>query len=72
MYVGFIIEGPEGGKWDWDWPKIWAGKWDFCTGNGTQNIMWEWEFCFNPLSKKDFLEWSSNKNQIIALWSFIR
>ena len=28
--------------------------WDFCTGNGTQNIKWEWEFCFNPLSKKDF------------------
>ena len=28
--------------------------WDFCTGNGTQNIKWEWEFCFNPQSKKDF------------------
>ena len=56
-----LLEGPEGVKWDWDWPKIWAGKWglihwdwDFCTGNGTQNIKWEWEFCFNPLSKKDF------------------
>ena len=54
-------EGPEGVKRDWDWPKIWVGKWDlihwdwdFCTGNGTQNIKWEWEFCFNPLSKKDF------------------
>ena len=54
-------EGPEGVKWDWDWLKIWVGKWDlihwdwdFCTGNGTQNIKWEWEFCFNPLSKKDF------------------
>ena len=38
-------EGPEGVKWDWDWPKIWVGKWDlihwdwdFCAGNGTQNI----------------------------------
>ena len=55
------IEGPEGVKWDWDWPKTWVGKWDliywdwdFCTGNGTQNIKWEWEFCFNPLSKKSF------------------
>ena len=56
------LEGPDQGvKWDWDWPKIWVGKWDlihwdwdFCTGNGTQNIKWEWEFCFNPLSKKDF------------------
>ena len=54
-------EGPEGVTWDWDRPKIWVGKWDlihwdwdFCTGNGTQNINWEWEFCFNPLSKKDF------------------
>ena len=44
-----FIEGPEGVKWDWDWPKIWVGKWnliywdwDFCTGNGTQNIKWEW------------------------------
>ena len=36
-------------KWDlihWDW--------DFCAGNGTQNIKWEWEFCLNPLSKKYF------------------
>ena len=35
------------GKWDliyWDW--------DFWTGNGAQNIKWEWEFCFNSLSKK--------------------
>lgn len=58
-----FIEDPEGVKWDWDWPKIWVVKWDlihwdgdFCTGNGTQNIKWEQEFCFNPLSKKDFLE----------------
>ena len=43
-------EGPEGVKWDWDWPKIWVGKWDlihwdwnFCNGNGTQNIKWELE-----------------------------
>ena len=61
LLIRFSIEGPEGVKWDWDWPKIWVGKWDlihwdwdFCTGNGTQNIKWEWEFCFNPLSKKDF------------------
>jgi len=40
-----LTEGPEGVKWDWDWPKIWVGKgglihweWDFCTGNGSQNI----------------------------------
>ena len=53
-------EGPEGVKWEWDWPKIWVGKWDlihwdwdFRTGNGTQNTKWEWEFCFNPLSKRD-------------------
>ena len=58
-------EGPEGVRWEWDWPKIWVGKldlihwdlinwdWDFRTGNGTQNIKWEWEFCFNPLSKRD-------------------
>ena len=51
----------KGVKWDWDWPKIWVGKWDlihwdwdFCTGNGTQNIKWEWEFCFNPLNEKYF------------------
>ena len=57
------MEGPEGVTLDWDWPKIWVGKWDlihwdwdFCTGNGTQNIKWEWEFCFDPLSKKEFLE----------------
>ena len=56
-----LLDGPEGVKWEWNWPKIWVGKWDlihwdwdFCTGNGTQNIKWEWEFCFNPLSKKDF------------------
>ena len=56
-----FYEGPEGVKWDWDWPKIWVGKWDlihgdwdFCTGNWTQNIKWKWEFCFNPLSKNDF------------------
>ena len=56
-----LEESPEGVNLDWDWPKIWVGKWDlihwgwdFCTGNGTQNIKWEWEFCFNPLSKKDF------------------
>ena len=40
-----IPERPEGVKWDWHGPKIWVGKWDlihwdwdFCTGNGTQNI----------------------------------
>ena len=45
-----LREGPEGVKWDWDWPRIWVGKWDlihwdwdFCTGNGTQNIKWEWD-----------------------------
>ena len=61
QYRNDYSEGPEGVKWDWDWPKIWVGKWDlihwdwdFCAGNGTQNIKWEWEFCFNPLSKKDF------------------
>ena len=61
VLMGVCQEGPEGVKWDWDWHKIWVGKWDlihsdwdFCTWNGTQNIKWEWEFCFNPLSKKDF------------------
>ena len=61
VLMGVCQEGPEGVKWDLDWPKIWVGKWDlihwdwdFCTGNGTQNIKWEWEFCLNPLSKKDF------------------
>ena len=70
-------EGPEGVKWDWDWAKIWVGKWDlihwdwdYCTGNGTQNIKWEWEFCFNPLSKKYFFGIKLKKNQLIALWSF--
>ena len=40
-----LLDGPEGVKWEWNWPKIWVGKWDlihwdwdFCTGNGTQNI----------------------------------
>ena len=54
------VEGPEGVKWEWDWPKIWVGKWDlihwdwdFRPGNGTQNTKWEREFCFNPLSKID-------------------
>ena len=56
-----LLQGSEGVKCDWDWPKIQVGKWDFihwhwdfCTGNGTENIKWEWEFCFNPLSKKVF------------------
>ena len=21
-----LYEGPEGVKWDWNWPKIWVGK----------------------------------------------
>ena len=31
-----LSEGPEGVKWDWDWPKIWVGKWDL--------IHWDWDF----------------------------
>ena len=48
------------GKWDlihWDW--------DFCTGNGTQNIKWEWEFCFNPMSKKYFLKYKQKSNNSV-------
>ena len=70
-------EGPEGVKWDWDWPKIWVGKWDlihwdwdFCTGNGTQNIKWEWEFCFNPLSKKDFFRTKFKQKSINSVMEF--
>ena len=44
-------EGPEGVKWDWDWPK--CGKMGF-DPLGLGFLNWEWEFCFNPLSKKDF------------------
>ena len=25
--IAYSKEGPEGVKWDWDWPKIWVGKW---------------------------------------------
>ena len=28
-----FCEGPEGVKWDWDWPTIWVGKWDL-SGTG--------------------------------------
>ena len=43
--MSVLREGPDGVKWDWDWPKIWVEKWDlihwdwdFCTGNGTQTL----------------------------------
>ena len=35
-------EGPEGVKWDWDWPKIWAGKWDW-DPLGLGFLYWEWD-----------------------------
>ena len=28
------VEGPEGVKWEWDWPKIWMGKWDLIHWTG--------------------------------------
>ena len=31
-----IEEGPEGVKWEWDWPDFGLGKWDW--------MHWDWDF----------------------------
>ena len=36
------IEGPEGVKWEWDWPKIWGGEMGF-DPLGLGFLYWEWD-----------------------------
>ena len=35
--TGDFSEGPEGVKWEWDWPDFELWEWDW--------MYWDWDFC---------------------------